>query len=109
MIYDNVREALLQKRAALLTRRLENLKEAQELYVANEVDPADIAADQATAKVFERLSDEELAQLQRIGRALNRLEAGSYGTCVVCGGHIPLERLAAIPEADRCLGCTNSH
>ena len=35
--------------------------------------------------------------------ALQRLEDGSYGTCVDCGKEIPAERLKAQPEAIRCV------
>ena len=38
-------------------------------------------------------------------RALERIEDGSYGVCAECGGPIALERLEAIPIADRCGSC----
>lgn len=38
-----------------------------------------------------------------VGQALQRLEEGSYGTCVDCGKEIPAERLKAQPEAIRCV------
>ncbi|MBW0101298.1 TraR/DksA C4-type zinc finger protein [Pseudonocardia sp. KRD-291] len=34
--------------------------------------------------------------------ALERVEDGSYGRCVVCGEPIDDERLSARPETDRC-------
>ena len=37
--------------------------------------------------------------------ALARLHDGTYGLCGVCGRAIPFERLEAIPEVDRCVGC----
>jgi RNA polymerase-binding transcription factor DksA len=45
------------------------------------------------------LNDERNAVTQ----ALQRLEDGSYGTCVDCGREIPAERLKAQPEAIRCV------
>ena len=45
------------------------------------------------------LKDERNAVLQ----ALQRLEDGTYGTCVDCGKEIPAERLKAQPEAIRCV------
>ena len=37
--------------------------------------------------------------------ALERLEAGTYGTCEVCGQPIGEARLAAVPAARRCITC----
>jgi RNA polymerase-binding transcription factor DksA len=45
------------------------------------------------------LKDERNAVTQ----ALQRLEDGTYGTCVDCGREIPAERLKAQPEAIRCV------
>jgi RNA polymerase-binding protein DksA len=42
-------------------------------------------------------------ELDAIERALERIEAGSYGICVQCGRPIPMERLEARPQAIRCL------
>lgn len=38
-------------------------------------------------------------------RALSRLEEGRYGVCSACGEQIPVERLEAIPTAERCGRC----
>lgn len=43
--------------------------------------------------------------LQRAQRALARIDAGTFGTCVECGGPIASARLEAIPEAERCTNC----
>ncbi len=45
-------------------------------------------------------------ELAEVDAALGRIEAGSYGTCVACGGPLGLQRLRAIPEARYCLGCS---
>jgi RNA polymerase-binding protein DksA len=37
--------------------------------------------------------------LEKVDRALKRMEQGSYGTCEVSGKPIPLERLEALPYA----------
>ena len=52
-----------------------------------------------TTEIF--LSEEE----RRIGEARRALAKGTYGTCQTCGREIPAERLAAVPEAVRCLDC----
>ncbi|MGN6743156.1 MAG: TraR/DksA family transcriptional regulator [Amnibacterium sp.] len=43
------------------------------------------------------------ARLTQIDAALTRVEAGTYGRCVVCGTPIPDARLAARPFAATCL------
>jgi DnaK suppressor protein len=41
--------------------------------------------------------------LQEIDEALERIEAGTYGVCAVCGEPIPDERLEAVPYATLCI------
>ncbi len=43
--------------------------------------------------------------LTEIAAARSRLEAGTYGSCEVCGSSIPTERLVARPTARTCVGC----
>jgi DnaK suppressor protein len=40
-----------------------------------------------------------------IERALERIEAGTYGFCQICNAPIEVDRLLAIPEALHCTGC----
>jgi DnaK suppressor protein len=42
---------------------------------------------------------------ERIGRALEKLAEGSYGTCDNCGGEIVPGRLRAAPESALCIQC----
>lgn len=44
-------------------------------------------------------------ELKKIDAALERMEKGVYGTCLKCQKEIPLERLRAYPQAQRCLDC----
>jgi RNA polymerase-binding transcription factor DksA len=43
--------------------------------------------------------------IQDIERALQRLDAGTYGSCQGCGSQIAIERLEAIPSARFCVAC----
>jgi DnaK suppressor protein len=52
------------------------------------------------------LQAREQAKLGQITEALQRLEAGTYGLCVVCQLPIPFERLLVFPEAPNCVDCT---
>jgi DnaK suppressor protein len=41
--------------------------------------------------------------LEKVESALQRIEEGTYGTCVICGRKIDDERLRAVPYATLCL------
>jgi DnaK suppressor protein len=45
------------------------------------------------------------SRLERVERALAKLEEGSYGTCDACGGAIDPRRLRAAPESTVCASC----
>ena len=45
------------------------------------------------------------SRLERVERALEKLDAGTYGTCDVCGAAIDPRRLRAAPESTVCVTC----
>lgn len=47
-----------------------------------------------------------MAAIRRIDHALARLDAGTYGVCVVCGEDIAPKRLDLDPAVPTCLDCT---
>jgi RNA polymerase-binding protein DksA len=49
--------------------------------------------------------DRDMDELRLIDAALQRLTAGTYGSCVDCGQPIPVARLEAEPTAARCVQC----
>jgi DnaK suppressor protein len=51
------------------------------------------------------LQEREEMKLILLREALARLEGGSYGLCVTCGGEVPFERLYVFPEAPSCTSC----
>jgi RNA polymerase-binding transcription factor DksA len=52
------------------------------------------------------VSDGVRREIADIDAALARIQAGSYGRCLNCGGPLGLQRLRAIPEARFCLACS---
>jgi len=44
-------------------------------------------------------------QVRDVKNAIERLDEGVYGVCVVCGGKIAPDRLEAIPTATHCWDC----
>jgi DnaK suppressor protein len=52
-----------------------------------------------------RALDRDSKMLRQIRRALDRIRAGAYGTCVHCEEDIPQRRLNAVPWASYCVPC----
>ncbi len=68
------------------------------------------APDDASAEIFEH--EKTLAvegafeeMLAEVRHALHKIDAGTYGLCDTCGGHIAMERLEARPQASLCIRC----
>jgi RNA polymerase-binding transcription factor DksA len=51
------------------------------------------------------LSRHNFKLLQQVLRALDRIEAGTYGTCARCQGRIETRLLSTTPWAACCSGC----
>jgi DnaK suppressor protein len=60
---------------------------------------------QAMAQAAERMRSREIA---RVEAALERLDAGDYGTCVTCGETIGEKRLATDPTIPTCITCATT-
>lgn len=43
--------------------------------------------------------------LHEVEAALRRMQDGSYGSCVTCGGAIDVERLEILPQTPVCMSC----
>jgi DnaK suppressor protein len=63
---------------------------------------ATAAFDQAAAVSLRRGKERTLGQ---VDEALERMEAGTYGSCGRCGEEIDFARLKAIPQATLCMSC----
>jgi RNA polymerase-binding transcription factor DksA len=103
-------------RALLEEKRAEIVAKVEQLGLH---DPAEIAnlgfgkrIGDATSYAVERMNDAYQARtiyatVADIDQALERVEAGAYGRCVLCGNAIPDERLRAVPWAAQCIPCSN--
>jgi len=49
------------------------------------------------------------ARQAQVERALERIDAGTYGSCESCGAAIAPERLEAFPSVTSCVACKGSH
>ena len=48
-------------------------------------------------------------ELRQIAEARERMDLGTYGTCVDCGADIPLARLEVLPFSSRCVSCQEAY
>jgi DnaK suppressor protein len=80
--------------AALVTGDLDHNADSGDLSVALDT----MSADFADAR-------RDIQEYQAGRRALSRLDAGEYGSCIDCGVEIPAARLRAQPFASRCVAC----
>ncbi len=71
--------------------------------------PADYASNVGEADREEASVEVIAAQRERVVRALERLDGGTYGKCVDCATTLPDERLEAKPDAERCVPCQQRH
>jgi RNA polymerase-binding transcription factor DksA len=91
-------------RVAALTRELTGLTDATaSVATDDEHDPEGTTAfDRAQVTA---LLAQARAHLADLDSALDRLAAGTYGTCERCGEPIPAGRLEARPAAATCVAC----
>jgi RNA polymerase-binding transcription factor DksA len=107
---EAIRQRLQRERADLVST-VERIKER--LAVPQRDSGGDIAlADQHPADVASETEARELdlarqtmfeARISLFDEALQRLQRGAYGRCVVCGREIPPERLELVPETPYCV------
>jgi DnaK suppressor protein len=106
------RQLLLDERASY-NRQAEELK-AEADSLAFEHEPGDVQFDEeggegGTSNVDRELdlilSAQARASIAEIDRALEKLDAGTYGLCEQCGQAIPEARLEALPHASMCVAC----
>ncbi len=107
---DDLRERLLTEKSELesqLATLEENTFAASQSDMTGEVAFDDETADAGTA-TFERERDLSIENnirdlLSKIDRALQRMDAGTYGICDRCGKPIEKARVKALPYVDLCI------
>ena len=68
-------------------------------------DLADKASNSYTKEFLFKKSNDDRFILHLIQEALQRMETGSYGVGVACGGEMQQKRLDAVPWARHCIEC----
>jgi DnaK suppressor protein len=110
---ERFREALTDERRrvehALATLRHEHPgsldDEVEEVAPTNDNHLAETASATLGREIDYTLGDNAEQVISEIDGALKRIDEGTYGTCVNCGGEIPVLRLEANPWASLCIDC----
>ncbi len=111
---DSARHRLEAENAQALQRLADLRHDFDAMVAASRDTNADDEHDPEGATIaFERSQIEALVRqaeqhLEQIDAATKRLDAGTYGTCVVCGALISQERLEARPATAVCIRCASS-
>ena len=108
---ERFRKILLDERDRVALT-VENLHEANSGSLEDETEEETYdnhLADSATAtlnrEIDYTLEENSEHVLSGIEAALQRIETGTFGSCVGCGMQIGEERLEALPYATRCIDC----
>jgi DnaK suppressor protein len=92
---------LLSAERARIERALGGLAHQDDSEPADEIDPGNLASDLYQDELDAGLEEELRDQLAAVGRAEDRLAAGTYGLSIESGQPIPDARLEALPTAER--------
>jgi DnaK suppressor protein len=93
----------------LIARRQELQEDLMRLYREKFSDEVQDLGDQALTSTLELLSssmqDSRIDEYNRISKALDMIEEGTYGICMDCHEPISEKRLKLYPNATRCITC----
>ncbi len=96
---------LEEKRAQVISRARETMAEDMTLDANDLPDEMDLASSEYIQSFTFRLRGRERVFLQKIEKALKKIETGEFGTCESCEEPISEKRLEARPETNLCIRC----
>ena len=93
----------------LLTSMLEKMEQPfrnrDEIAIENAPDDIDRVQGAVERELAIRQLESNFSRIQSVKLALERIEDGSYGTCLECEQEISPKRLKAVPWASCCVKC----
>lgn len=92
-------------RSSLLERIAHDSEDHEVVVTVENYSGSDLAGDVSLREVRNLMHDRTTRQLNKIERALQRMEDGIYGICAHCGESILLSRLRVKPYAMLCVNC----
>jgi DnaK suppressor protein len=102
---DRFRKLLEDKRSEIVRRAEQTLEQDMALDSDDLPDEMDLASSEYLQAFTFRLRGREKAFLDKIHKALERIQNGSFGICEECDEPISTKRLEARPETTLCIRC----
>lgn len=99
------REILLARKKDILRNAQRTLHEDMALDADDLPDEMDLASSEYLQSFTFRLRGREKVFLEKIDRALGKIDSGSFGVCETCGEPISIKRLEARLETTLCIRC----
>ena len=96
---------LKEKRDEIVKKAKQTLEEDMTLDANDLPDEMDLASSEYLQSFTFRLRGREKVFLDKIEKALRKIEDGSFGICEECGEEISIKRLEARPETTLCIRC----
>jgi RNA polymerase-binding transcription factor DksA len=109
-------EDRLRKTRARLVARVEQLRDRirhVQLDLGRETNPLPRDAPDAAVviendEILQAIDEAARRELIQIEHALERLDAGKFAECEVCGADIGAARMSSVPHATRCVHCAQN-
>ena len=102
---ERYRQQLLTRQQQLVQHIFTMEEDMEAMDADRDVERTDRIQEEALETALTALDEQGRREVEEIQAALGRIEAGTYGTCEVCGKAISPERLEALPIARRCIDC----
>ncbi len=96
---------LTEKRDEIVKKAKQTLEEDMSLDANDLPDEMDLASSEYLQSFTFRLRGREKAFLEKIQKALVKIDDGSFGVCEECSEEISVKRLEARPETTLCIRC----
>lgn len=97
----------LSKRKQELVDRLSSLEHNLRIPEEHSIELLEKAKLETGTLMNIKWEDRDARLLLKINQALDRIQTGSYGTCIMCGQPISLRRLEILPETTICQKCAH--
>ncbi len=99
------KQILVEKKEALIRSAKKTLVEDMTLDANDMPDEMDLASSEYLQSFTFRLRGREKSFIEKIDKALVKIEAGTFGECENCAEPISQKRLDARPETNFCIRC----
>lgn len=103
--YQDVRNHLIEMLEELDDRLGKITDDVKHIDKPLDQDFSEQAVEAENDEVLDALGNTTRAEVEKIKQAISRIDAGTYGICLLCGEPIKKERLAALPYANYCIKC----